>query len=171
MAKQTLKFRVIIIFALIAISAAFVLSKYLALRDYQRFIHEHYSAEIQQLEAAMMQWPEDRFQDVDTYKRVEALHDELRQTFGAGDFYHASWSIDSHHGLHGTDLPGSGFSVYPWVSTTDDTRQSLYYGTSSDGVPLLVYERWLTDTPVMRHIQIVLYRDKVNQSIKAEKFR
>ena len=111
----------------------------------------------------MQQWPEHTFQD----ERIEALRAELKQTFSSGDFYHAGWSHDSHHGAQGTGFPDGGFSMNPWVSTTCKLRESLYYGRSFDGVPLLVYQKWLPKNPVMRHIKIVLYRDKVDQSMKA----
>ncbi len=169
MAKRALKRRAAIMVALFAIPAAFVLWKYLTLRTYQAFIHEHYAAEIKQLEGAMLQWPENQFQDEDTHQRVEALREALRQTFSTGDFYCASWSYDSHHGATCTGFPEGGYTTYGWVSTTGNMRQSLCYGRSSGGVPLLVYQRWLPNSPVMRHIKIVLYRDKVNKSMKAEK--
>ncbi len=165
MEHTTRRRRFAILLAIVAIPATFVLWKHVTIHRYQSFIHTHYAAEIKQLERAMQQWPEDRFEDEATYQRVEALHEELRQTFSTGDFYCASWSFDSHHGLKGTGIPDSGFSTYPWVTTTDNLRQSLSFGKSFEGVPLLVYQRWLPDSPVMRHIEIVLYRDKVNISM------
>ena len=69
--------------------------------------------------------------------------------------------------MKGTGLPDSGFSTCPWVTTTDRLRQSLYFGKSFEGAPLLVYQRWLPDAPLMKHIQIVFYRDKVDRSMKA----
>ena len=169
MEKPTRRRRLSILLAIVTLLATFVFWKYVTLCRYQSFIHTQYAAEIKQLELAMQNWPEDRFEDEDTYQRVEALHDELKQTFSAGDFYCASWSFDSHHGLRGTGIPGSGFSKYSWISTTDNRRQSLFFGKSFEGVPLLVYQRWLPNSPVMRHVEIVFYRDKVNMSKNSPK--
>ena len=153
-----------ILVLIIAVPSAFVAWHYLTLRSYQLYIQQHYAAEIELLTTAMHEWPEDRFADEPTYRRIESLNDELITTFNAGDFYCASWSFDSHHGLKGTGLPDSGFSTYAWLSTSDSERQSLRYGKTFGGKPLLIYQRWLKDAPVMKHIEIVLYRDKVDRS-------
>ena len=166
MEKRTRHRRSAILLAIIALPVTVVVWKYVTLRSYQSFIHKQYAPEIMQLELAMQNWPEDRFEDETTYQRVEALHEKLNQTFSVDDFYCASWSFDSHHGLKGTGIPGSGFSTYPWITTTDNLRQSLYFGKSFEGVPLLVYQRWLPNSPVMRHIQIVFYRNKVKIRMK-----
>ena len=158
--------RTAIVLVLLAIPVSFVLWQYLTLRSYHAFILENYTAEITQLESAMQQWPERPFQD-DTYERIEALRAELDQTFSSGDFYRAGWSFDSHHGAQGTGFPDGGFSRVSWVSTTGELRDSLHYGRSFDGVPLLVYHKWLPKNRVMRHIVIVLYRDKVDRSMKS----
>lgn len=160
--------RFAILLAIIAISATYMLREYVSLCRYQSFIHRHYAEEIRQLEVAMHEWPKDRFADETTDQRLEALHEQLKQTFSKGDFYCASWSFDAHHGVKGSGIPDSGFSTYQWLTTTDDLRQSLCFGKSFEGTPLLVYQRWLPDSPVMRHIQIVFYRDKVNRSMKTE---
>lgn len=156
--------RVLIVLAIIALPVAFVARQYLALRSYQSFIQKQYSTEIEQIEVAMQQWPEHRAKDQATYQRVETLHEELRQTFSSGDFYCASWSHDSHHGLKGTDIPDSGYETYFWVTANDNLGQSLCFGRSFNGRPLLVYQRWLPNAPLMKHIKIVLYRDKVEKS-------
>jgi len=168
MIKRNRRRRAAIVLAIIAVPVAFVMWQYLTLRSCQEFIHKQYASEIKQLELAMQQWPEDRFEDEATYQAVEAIHHGLKQTFSSGDFYCASWSYDSHHGLNGTGIPDSGFSTYSWITTTDVLRQSLYFGKSFDGVPLLVYQRWLPNAPVMKHIQIVLYRDMVDTRMKAK---
>lgn len=165
MEHRTRRRRIAILLAIIALPVTFVLWDYVTLRRYQSFIHSHYATEIKQLERGMQHWPEDRFEDEATYQRVEAVHEELKQTFSNGDFYCASWSFDSHHGLKGTGIPDGGFTTYPWITTTDKLRQSLYFGKSFEGIPLLVYRRWLPNNPVMKHIQIVFYRDKVNISM------
>ena len=163
--------RFAILLAIIAIPATYMLREYVSLCRYQSFIHRHYAAEIRQLEVAMQEWPEDRFEDEATDQSVEVLHQQLRQTFSAGDFYCASWSLDSHHGAKSSGIPDSGFSTYQLIQTTDDAGQSLCFGKSFEGTPLLVYQRWLPDSPVMRHIQIVFHREKVSRSMTAEKPR
>lgn len=160
--------RVVIVLAIIALPVAFVAWQYITLRSYLAFIHRHYATEIEQLEAAMQQWPEYRAKDEATYQRVETLQEELRQTFKSGDFHSASWSHDSHHGLKSTGMPDSGSERY-WLTATDKFGQSLCFGRSFNGHPLLVYQRWLPNAPVMKHIEIVLYRDKVDKSMKAKK--
>ena len=156
---------------MVVLPAAFMLWGYVSLCRYQNFIHRHYAAEIGQLDDAMQEWPKDRFEDDATDQRVEALHEQLQQTFSTGDFHCASWSFDSHHGAKGTGIPGRGFSTYQLIMTTDELRPSLCCGKSFEGTPLLVYQRWLLNSPVMRHIRIVFYRDKVNRSMQAEKAR
>lgn len=159
MTQRSSRRRAATVLALLAIPTSFVFWQYLTLWSYQLFIREHFSAEINQLETAMLHWPENPDQD-------EAAREKLKKTFRSGDFYGALWSYDSHHGLKSTGFPHGGFSTYSWVSTMGP--ESLSYGTSSDGVPLLVYKRWLPESPVMRHVQIVLYRDRVNQRMKAD---
>ncbi|HEY4262809.1 MAG TPA: hypothetical protein VGM98_21800 [Schlesneria sp.] len=159
--------RTAIVLALLAISSV-VLWRYLALWWYHAYILEHYSTEIAQLETAMQQWPADLLQD-DAYERKQTLRAELKQTFSSGDFYYAGWSYDSHHGAQGTGLPGGGFSSSPWVSSIGVHRDSLYFGKSFEGAPLLVYQKSLPKNRVMRHIVVVLYRDKVDQSMKANR--
>mgnify|MGYP006421322809 CR=1 FL=1 len=159
--------RIAIALAVVALPLIFVLWSYHTLRSYQEFIHHQYAPEIRQLEIAMQQWPEDRLEDEAAYQLAEALKEELKKTFRSGDFYSASWSFDSHHGAQSTGLPSSGFTTYPWVSTTDNFRQTLYFGRSFEGVPLLVYQRWLSGNSRFNHIQIVLYRSKVDQSMNS----
>jgi hypothetical protein len=167
MAQRNRISRTAIVLALLAISSV-VLWRYLALWSYHAYILEHYSTEIAQLETAMQQWPADPLQD-DAYERKQTLRVELEQTFGSGDFYHAGWSYDSHHGAQGTGLPGGGYSRNPWVPSIGVHRDSLCFGKSFDGAPLLVYHKSLPGNRVMRHIVVVLYRDKVDQSMKANR--
>jgi hypothetical protein len=154
--------RRLILLAIVALPATFVLWKYVTLCCYQSFIHTHYAPDIKRLELAMLSWPESRFEDEDL--RTETLHQELKQTFSSGDFYCANWSRDSHHGAKGTGIPGNGYSTNRMIWTTDDRLQSLCFGKSFEGVPLLVYEKWLPDSPVMKHMQIVFYYDRVSMS-------
>jgi hypothetical protein len=155
--------RLAILLVLVAIPIALVAWQYLALRSYHHFILSTYSAEIEQLANAMHEWPRVELTDEASYRRTESLREELTATFHAGDFYCAGWSFDSHHGATGTGLPDGGFSTCLWLSTSDSKRQSLSYGKTFGGEPLLVYQRWIPDAPVMKHIRIVWYRDKVDK--------
>ena len=161
--------RRLILLAMIALPATFVLWKYVTLCRYQSFIHTHYAPEIKRLELAMLSWPENRFEDEAEYQRTETLNQELKQTFSSGDFYCANWSLDSHHGAGGTGIPGNGYSTNGMIKTTDDLRQSLCFGKSFEGIPLLVYEKWLPDSPVMKHMKIVFHYDRVSMSMKGRK--
>ncbi|MFK7778666.1 MAG: hypothetical protein QM501_11230 [Gimesia sp.] len=136
--------------------------QYIVLREYQQFIHHHYTTEINLLQSSVLEWPEDQFKDEEAYQSVEAIEAKLNETFSVGDFYCANWSYDSHHGARGTGLPDGGFTRYPVFSTTDKSRQSLYFGRSFAGDDLLIFQIWLPSAPLMKHFQLVLYRDAVD---------
>ena len=138
---------------------------YLRIRSYQTFIHSQYDAEFNQLVNTTHVWPEDAYSDEEAYRKVEQLEDDLKAIFSNGDFYCASWSHDSHHGLRSTGIPDQGYTTFDilFFRASGPKSQSLAYGRTHDGVPLLVYERWLPDAPIMRHIRIVFYREKVDK--------
>jgi hypothetical protein len=134
--------RILVAVSLIGLAAGSIsyLIALLTLRGYQDFIHRAYAPEMEQLAETLRRWPDKSPVDDETYLRIEAARQDLERTFGAGDFYHASWSFDGHHGMRSTGLPDGGFRTWPMVSTTDSLRRSLYFGQSVTGTPLLIYE-------------------------------
>lgn len=158
----------VIIVALVATPIVYSLWQYYSLRRYQQFIQQQYAAEIKLLESSMLAWPEDRFKDEVTHDRVEEIEATLKRSFSVGDFYHAGWSYDSHHNAGGTGLPGGGFTSVRIFSTTDASGQSLYYGRSFAGDELLVIQKWVPDAPLMKHFELVLYRDAVDSRMASQ---
>ncbi len=151
----------------IVVDSLFVLTtarSYFRLRGYQSFIHAQYASEIRQLEEAMRKWSPDRYDDDFAYfEAIEEIKAEIKDTFTTGVFHSAHWSYDSHHGARGTGLPpDGGMSYSQWLSTSELPRQTLSYGKTFKGKPLLVWQKWI-DAPMMRHIEVVFYRDEIDR--------
>ena len=129
---------------------------------YRAFVVREYARELDDIQSTMLEWPRDSSADSEKYSWDGPAQKALRATFRTGDFYTARWSCDTHHGLGWAGVPDGGFSPNRWIASGTFESGELCYGKSFSGKSLLIYRRWLPKAPLMKHYEVVFYRDAVD---------
>lgn len=136
--------------------------RYVHLSRYKTFITEEFAEEIAAIEDAARKWPEDRYKNDATFFSSEEILSDMQETFDGSEFHSASWSYDGHHGLKGLISMPDGFRTSPIFTVTDHSGQSLNYGTTFGGEPLLVFQKWIRGPQAVHHLKVVFNRSEID---------